>query len=156
MELCCSLSRWPWSVRASGLMNWKVTRLTYLYNHINYVRLCWRPRGPPQSELWTAAGQVRQPWLAVVAIETMICVCAGPRHALQTGPAWSQGSRPDMTPVRASFHLGRRDDRGGPGLLPALRWNAPQRYSRRKRSGIVTVRKPAVEMSLFCAEYLKT
>lgn len=29
---------------------------------------------PPQPEPWTAAGQVRQPWLAVVAIETRICV----------------------------------------------------------------------------------
>lgn len=81
---------------------------------------------PPQSDLWTAAGQVRQPWLAVVAIETRVCVCvcvsvrAGPRHALQTGPAWSQGSRPDMTPVRVSFHLGRRDHSDRPGLDSAL------------------------------------
>lgn len=72
---------------------------------------------PPLS-LWTAAGQVRQPWRAVVAIETS--VCAGPRHALQTGPAWSQGTRPDMTPVRVSFYLGRRGDRDGPGLDSAF------------------------------------
>lgn len=48
--------------------------------------------------------------------DVCVCVCVGPRHALQTGPAWPQGSRPDMTPVRVSFHLGRRDDRDGPGL----------------------------------------
>lgn len=69
---------------------------------------------PPLS-LWTAAGQVRQPWWAVVAIETS--VCAGPRHALQTG---TQGTRPDMTLMRVSFYLGRRGYRDGPGLDSAF------------------------------------
>lgn len=107
----------------------KVTGWTYLYNHINYLHLCWRPRA--LSDLQQA--HVRQPWLAVVAIETRAYVCGcvfacvqDPDMPYRLGPALSQGSRPDMTPVRVSFHLGRRDDRDGPGLDSAFSWNGKE------------------------------
>lgn len=114
------------SIQANEL---KVTGWTYLYNHINYLHLCWRPRA--LSDLQQA--HVRQPWLAVVAIETRAYVCGcvfacvqDPDMPYRLGPALSQGSRPDMTPVRVSFHLGRRDDRDGPGLDSAFSWNGKE------------------------------
>lgn len=60
------------SGRVSGLMNWKVTGLTYLYNHINYVHVF----GGPQSAatMAVAIGNRQRP------------DNGGFSHALQTGP----------------------------------------------------------------------
>lgn len=99
-------------VSVSSLTSWGVTRLTYQYNHINYLHLCWRPQalsfwavncsGPSQAATVCSGGPTNQ----------YVCVNVheGPRRALQTGPAWSPGSRPDMTSIYFySFPLlGRR------------------------------------------------
>ena len=151
---CVPLRAHDGSVSASGLMNWEVTRLTYLYNHINYVHLCRRPSGPPRPDLWTAAGPVRQPRRPVVAIETSVCVCgcAGPRHALQTLASLVPGEQTRHDPGESLFSFREeRTERWTGAPLSALRWNAPQ-CEVRGRSGVVSVKQPAVEMSLFCAE----
>lgn len=143
-------------VRMPGLMNWMVILL---------LRICAGGLGPLQSALWTATRQVRQPWPAVVAIEARmyvcvcVCVCVyiGPRYALQTGPGLVSS---DQTwPQWKSRHLRWRDDSSilCVCLCVCPPWKGRSilhRGSIGKHFGMVTMKQPAMEMTLFVSPFL--
>ena len=106
--------------------------------------------GPSQAAM-AACGCYRNQ-CACVCVCVCVCVCAGPRHALQSLASLVPGEQTRHDPGESLFSFREeRTERWTGAPLSTLRWNAPQ-CEVRGRSGVVSVRQPAVEMSLFWTE----
>lgn len=136
--LCLAFSTWCVScliavhghfLWESSLINGVMTGQTYLYNHINYVHLFWRPQGPFVFSVdWSGPNQAG--WSCYR--NQAVCVW-------DPDMAWSHGSSPDTTSVRLFSFMDETTemDRDGKGLYSVLvqylafRWNKKKQKDHR-------------------------